>query len=76
MSRSGFIALMSVVFCVVTFIFQDVFAHFNDESSFFFFSVTEVAESFLELVTDETKDGEALIVLPDGASSMEFPVLG
>lgn len=74
MSRSGFIALMSVVFCVVTFIFQDAFAHFNDESSFF--SVTEVAESFLELVTDETKDGEALIVLPDGASSMEFPVLG
>lgn len=41
-----------------------------------FFSVTQVAESFLELVTDETKDGEALIVLPDGTSYMKFPVLG
>ncbi|TWW74518.1 15-hydroxyprostaglandin dehydrogenase [NAD(+)]-like [Takifugu flavidus] len=38
-------------------------------------TVTQVAESFLELVTDETKDGEALIVLPDGTSYMEFPVL-
>uniref|UniRef100_H3BWX5 Uncharacterized protein n=1 Tax=Tetraodon nigroviridis TaxID=99883 RepID=H3BWX5_TETNG len=28
------------------------------------FSATQVAESFLELVTDETKDGEALIVQP------------
>lgn len=40
------------------------------------FSVTEVAESFLQLVTDETKDGDALIVLPGVTRYMEFPVLG
>ncbi|CAF95376.1 unnamed protein product [Tetraodon nigroviridis] len=36
-------------------------------------TATQVAESFLELVTDETKDGEALIVQPGATCYMEFP---
>lgn len=38
-----------------------------------YFSVTEVAESFLELVTDETKNGEALLVFPQGNNYVTFP---
>lgn len=39
------------------------------------FSVAQVAESFLELVTDETKNGEALLVHANGTLYMEFPDL-
>ncbi|XP_040005709.1 15-hydroxyprostaglandin dehydrogenase [NAD(+)] [Xiphias gladius] len=38
-------------------------------------SVSEVAESLLELVTDETKNGEALMVFPKGKKYMTFPSL-
>ncbi|KAM3601704.1 uncharacterized protein V6R79_017138 [Siganus canaliculatus] len=38
-------------------------------------SMSEVAESFLELVTDETKNGEALAVLPKQKKYLAFPSL-
>ncbi|KAF6725166.1 15-hydroxyprostaglandin dehydrogenase [NAD(+)] [Oryzias melastigma] len=38
-------------------------------------SVSEVAESLLELVTDETKNGEALMILTQGKAYMQFPSL-
>ncbi|CAK6957296.1 -hydroxyprostaglandin dehydrogenase [Scomber japonicus] [Scomber scombrus] len=36
-------------------------------------TVSEVAECLLELVTDETKSGEALMVFPKGKSYVTFP---
>ncbi|XP_038146386.1 15-hydroxyprostaglandin dehydrogenase [NAD(+)] [Cyprinodon tularosa] len=36
-------------------------------------TVSEVAEAVLELLTDETKNGEALLVLPQGKKYMQFP---
>lgn len=39
----------------------------------FDFSVSEVAESLLELVTDETKNGEAFLVFPQGKKYVTFP---
>lgn len=39
----------------------------------FFFSVDKVAEYFLELVTDETKNGDALLVSPNVKQYMNFP---
>ncbi|RVE64232.1 hypothetical protein OJAV_G00144530 [Oryzias javanicus] len=36
-------------------------------------SVSDVAESLLELVTDETKNGEALMILTKGKAYMQFP---
>ncbi|XP_018547944.1 15-hydroxyprostaglandin dehydrogenase [NAD(+)] [Lates calcarifer] len=38
-------------------------------------NVSDVAESVLELVTDETKNGEALLVFPKGKNYMTFPSL-
>ncbi|XP_041864895.1 15-hydroxyprostaglandin dehydrogenase [NAD(+)]-like [Melanotaenia boesemani] len=38
-------------------------------------SVSEVAECFLELVKDETKNGEALVVFPKGKTYINFPSL-
>ncbi|XP_073336160.1 15-hydroxyprostaglandin dehydrogenase [NAD(+)] [Pagrus major] len=38
-------------------------------------TVSEVAENILELVTDETKNGEALLVMPTGKKYMTFPSL-
>lgn len=37
------------------------------------FSVSEVAECFLELATDETKNGEALLLLPKTKQYVTFP---
>lgn len=48
---------------------------FSDVTVPFRFSVSEVAESLLELVTDETKNGEALMVFPKGKKYMTFPSL-
>ncbi len=42
---------------------------------FSIFSVSEVAEAVLEMVTDETKNGEALMVNPQGKKYMTFPSL-
>lgn len=39
----------------------------------FIFSVSEVAQHILELVTDETKNGEALLVTPAGKQYITFP---
>ncbi|XP_042355005.1 15-hydroxyprostaglandin dehydrogenase [NAD(+)] [Plectropomus leopardus] len=36
-------------------------------------TVSELAEHYLELVTDETKNGEALLVLPTGKKYATFP---
>lgn len=41
---------------------------------FFCFSVSKVAECVLELVMDETKTGEALVVNPKGKTYVECPV--
>uniref|UniRef100_UPI001ED7DFF8 15-hydroxyprostaglandin dehydrogenase [NAD(+)] n=1 Tax=Scatophagus argus TaxID=75038 RepID=UPI001ED7DFF8 len=38
-------------------------------------TVSEVAESFLELVTDETKNGEALLLFPKRKQYVTFPAL-
>lgn len=57
--------------CDLTIIFEKTVAHFSKSC----FSVTQVAESFLQLVTDETKNGEALMVLPAATCYMEFPTL-
>ncbi|KAM7398373.1 hypothetical protein PAMA_006329 [Pampus argenteus] len=38
-------------------------------------SVSEVAESFLELVTDETKNGEALVIFKKSKTYVTFPTL-
>ncbi|XP_011481423.1 15-hydroxyprostaglandin dehydrogenase [NAD(+)] [Oryzias latipes] len=38
-------------------------------------SVSEVAEGLMELVTDETKNGEALMILTKGKTYMQFPSL-
>ncbi|XP_041808441.1 15-hydroxyprostaglandin dehydrogenase [NAD(+)]-like [Chelmon rostratus] len=38
-------------------------------------TVAEVAESLLELLTDETKNGEALLILPKGKEYVTFPSL-
>ncbi|XP_045897124.1 15-hydroxyprostaglandin dehydrogenase [NAD(+)]-like [Micropterus dolomieu] len=54
------------------------YAHLTDETQqllekFGTLAVSEVAACLLELVTDETKNGEALIVLPKGRKYMTFP---
>ncbi|XP_047235338.1 15-hydroxyprostaglandin dehydrogenase [NAD(+)] [Girardinichthys multiradiatus] len=36
-------------------------------------TVSDVAEAILELLTDETKNGEALLVLPEGKKYIQFP---
>ncbi|XP_035522442.1 15-hydroxyprostaglandin dehydrogenase [NAD(+)]-like [Morone saxatilis] len=41
--------------------------------SFGVLNVSEVGEAVLELVTDETKNGEALIVVPKGKKYVTFP---
>ncbi|KAM6907464.1 15-hydroxyprostaglandin dehydrogenase [NAD(+)] [Xenentodon cancila] len=54
------------------------FSHLADKSSQLLetmgvLSVSEVAQCFLELVKDETKNGEALMVLPTGKTYVQFP---
>lgn len=39
----------------------------------FFFSVSDAVAPFLELVTDETKNGDALTVFPNGKKYVIFP---
>ncbi|XP_040908168.1 15-hydroxyprostaglandin dehydrogenase [NAD(+)]-like [Toxotes jaculatrix] len=53
------------------------FSHLADATQQFVdkgvLNVSEVAEGLLELVTDETKNGEALMVLPNMKNYMTFP---
>ncbi|TWW75082.1 15-hydroxyprostaglandin dehydrogenase [NAD(+)] [Takifugu flavidus] len=54
------------------------FAHLADEAAQFaekigILTVGEVAEAFLELATDETKNGEALLLLPKRKQYVTFP---
>eukprot|EP00066_Takifugu_rubripes_P006341 XP_003971073.2 PREDICTED: 15-hydroxyprostaglandin dehydrogenase [NAD(+)]-like isoform X2 [Takifugu rubripes] len=54
------------------------FAHLADEVAQFaekigILTVGEVAEAFLELATDETKNGEALLLLPKRKQYVTFP---
>ncbi|XP_061595144.1 15-hydroxyprostaglandin dehydrogenase [NAD(+)] [Cololabis saira] len=56
------------------------FSHLADHSNQFLetsgvLSVSEVAQCFLELVKDETKNGEALMVFSKGKKYMQFPSL-
>ncbi|XP_031164080.1 15-hydroxyprostaglandin dehydrogenase [NAD(+)] [Sander lucioperca] len=54
------------------------FSHLADATEklaekFGILTVSEVAESLLELVTDETKNGEAFLVFPQGKKYVTFP---
>lgn len=56
------------------------YSHLADETQqviekFRVLSASEVADCLLELVTDETKNGEAVLVLPQGRKYMTFPSL-
>ncbi|XP_071375377.1 15-hydroxyprostaglandin dehydrogenase [NAD(+)]-like [Centroberyx affinis] len=56
------------------------FAHLVKEASIYFqkfgmLEVSEVAERFLQLATDETKNGEALVIQSKGSDYVAFPTL-
>lgn len=46
--------------------------HAYSLKSLLYSSVSEIAESLLELVTDETKNGEAYVVFPKGKQYVTF----
>ncbi|XP_045896866.1 15-hydroxyprostaglandin dehydrogenase [NAD(+)]-like isoform X1 [Micropterus dolomieu] len=70
--------------CVQTEIFSTIrtnlgpYSHLADETKQLLekhgvLTTSEVADCLLELLTDETKNGEALLVLPQGRKYMTFP---
>ena len=54
---------MALCICIVT----------GVTASLCIFSVSDVAQHLVELVTDETKNGEALMVMPGGKQYVTFP---